>query len=257
MPVRMAAEYLFLKNLKLDMKELLKKLIRQSISDVGTQNESSRDKWVIAALSRLPADSRLLDAGAGQQRYRPYCSHLHYVSQDFCQYASSGDGDSNIIVINDVPKIDIISDIISIPAENGSFDAILCTEVLEHLPDPIAALQELYRLLRVKGELILTAPFCSITHMAPNHYYSGFNKYFYKRYLPSIGFTIIEINASGDYSEYAGQELRRLLTLYENIPFYIKACIAILLRFIGANRNLIKPNNDMLCYGYHVLALKK
>jgi len=64
--------------------------------------------------------------------------------------------------------VDVISDITSIPLPDASFDACLCTEVLEHLPHPIEALRELARLLRPGGRLILTAPFCSLTHFSPH-----------------------------------------------------------------------------------------
>ena len=78
----MPAGYLSLKNLRLDMKQLLKEFIRQSIT---------RDKWEKVALSRVHPGGRLLDAGAGQQRYRSYWAHLCYVNQNFCEY----DGTSN------------------------------------------------------------------------------------------------------------------------------------------------------------------
>lgn len=154
-------------------------------------------------------------------------------------------------------KIDIVSDIIAIPSPLGSYDAILCTEVIEHVPDPIAAIKEFSRLLKPGGELIMTAPFCSITHMAPYHYYTGFNRYFYEHHLRETGFHISEIVTNGDYSEYIGQELRRLLTMYDSVPTYIKISIAILLRFLGLNRSRISGKGDLLCYGYHVRAIKQ
>ena len=61
----------------------------------------------------------------------------------------------------DQTGLDIVGDITSIPEPDASFDAILCVEVLEHVPDPLAALRELGRLLKPNGQLILTAPFCS------------------------------------------------------------------------------------------------
>jgi len=74
------------------MPDILKKLIKRLVTDVGTNNAKIRDQWIKKALARLPVGTRLLDAGAGTQRYRSFCSHLHYVSQDFCEYNGKGDG---------------------------------------------------------------------------------------------------------------------------------------------------------------------
>src|SRR5674476_1266665 len=59
----------------------------------------------------------------------------------------------------DTTRIDLVSDITAIPAPDASFDAILCSEVLEHVPEPTHALDEFTRLLKPGGVLILTAPF--------------------------------------------------------------------------------------------------
>jgi ubiquinone/menaquinone biosynthesis C-methylase UbiE len=236
---------------------MLKEFIQRSVTNIGTQNDLTREVWVKQALSQLPANLRLLDVGAGQQRYRSSCSHLRYVSQDFCEYDGVGNGQAMQAGAWETSETDIVSDIKTIPAENESFDAILCSEVLEHVPDPIGALREFARLLRPRGMLILTAPFCSVTHMAPYHFYSGFNKYFYEHFLPPMGFTIVEITPNGNYSDYSAQELRRILSLYERVPFYIKASIVAVLRFLSMNRNSETANSDLLCYGYHVKAFKE
>ncbi len=195
------------------MTQMIKNIIRNYIGNAGTRNEIDRELWAKAALSKLSQGGRILDAGAGEQLYRSYCSHLTYVSQDFCEHEGTGNNRGLQTGSWDTSQIDIISDITAIPAPDASFDAILCTEVFEHIPDPIAALNEFHRLLRPGGKLILSAPFCSLTHFAPYHYYSGFNKYFYEHYLPKIGFNITEITANGDYSEYAAQELRSIMVL--------------------------------------------
>jgi len=238
------------------MPDILKKLIKRLVTDVGTNNAKIRDQWIKKALARLPVGTRLLDAGAGTQRYRSFCSHLHYVSQDFCEYNGKGDGLGMQTGSWDTTKIDIVSDIVAIPEDNGSFGAVLSTEVLEHIPDPIAALQEFRRLLRTGGELIITAPFCSITHMAPYHYFSGFNRYFYDHHLPRLGFTIKELVANGNYAEYTGQELRRLLAQYERMPFYARACVGALLHFVGSCKSPGSRDSALVCYGYHVRAVK-
>ena len=69
----------------------------------------------------------------------------------------------------DTTRIDLVSDITAISAPDASFDATLCSELLEHVPEPTPALDEFARLLKPGSFLILTAPFASNEHMAPYH----------------------------------------------------------------------------------------
>ncbi|HZR76052.1 class I SAM-dependent methyltransferase [Bradyrhizobium sp.] len=176
---------------------------------VGTRNAATRDAWVASALAALPAGARLLDAGAGECQYKKHCGHLKYVAQDNAVY--DGKGDSGLQTGSwDFSQIDIVSDILDIPEPDASFDAVLCTEVLEHLPDPVRALDEMARLLRPGGMFIITAPFWSLTHFAPYHYATGFNRYFYEFHLDRLGFDIVEMTPNGNFFECVGQELRRV-----------------------------------------------
>ena len=153
---------------------------------VGDHNQADRDVWIEKQLKALNDGVRILDAGAGEQKYKKYCSHLDYVSQDFGQYDGVGDSKGLQTEKWDQRSLDIICDITKIPQPDRSFDAILCLEVLEHLPEPILAIKEFNRILKSGGKLILTAPFCSLTHYSPYHFYSGFNSYFYKKHLPEF-----------------------------------------------------------------------
>jgi len=176
---------------------------------VGTKNAATRDAWVAEALAALPPGARLLDAGAGECQYKQHCGHLKYVAQDVAVY--DGKGDTGLQTGSwDFSQIDIVSDILDIPEPDASFDAVLCTEVLEHLPDPVRALDEMARLLRPGGTFIITAPFWSLTHFAPYHYATGFNRYFYEFHLGRLGFDIVDMIPNGNFFECVGQELRRV-----------------------------------------------
>jgi SAM-dependent methyltransferase len=176
---------------------------------VGTKNAATRDAWVAKALAALPPGARLLDAGAGECQYKKHCGHLKYVAHDNAVY--DGKGDSGLQTGSwDFSQIDIVSDILAIPEPDSSFDAVLCTEVLEHLPDPVRALDEMARLLRPGGTFIITAPFWSLTHFAPYHYATGFNRYFYESHLGRLGFDLVEMTPNGNFFECVGQELRRV-----------------------------------------------
>ena len=125
----------------------------------GRNNEATRSKWLERTLQEIPKGSRILDAGCGEQQFRKFCSHLVYVGQDFAGYDGKGDQRGLQTGSWDQTKLDIVCDIVSVPEPDSSFDAILCTEVLEHVVDPVAVLREFSRLLKPQGYLILTAPF--------------------------------------------------------------------------------------------------
>ena len=56
------------------------------------------------------------------------------------------------------PLADYKVDICKMPFENNSFDFILCNHVLEHVYDDDLAIQELLRVLKVKGTAVLQVP---------------------------------------------------------------------------------------------------
>lgn len=126
----------------------------------------------------------MLDAGAGYGRYRDLFKLCAYQAQDFGQYRGTQAG-----VMQDdwrYTKLDYECDITAIPAPDGSFDVILCTEVLEHLPAPILAVRGFARLLRPGGEVWLSAPLGSGLHQEPFHYYDSFTPHWYRRWLAKL-----------------------------------------------------------------------
>ena len=182
-------------------------------------NQLNRDRWVAEAARSLPEGTRVLDVGAGQARYRALFSHCEYLTQDFCQYEGTRDG-----LLKEewnYRAIDIVSDIIAIPVESERFDVILCTEVLEHVPEPIAALREMSRILKVGGRLFLTAPLGCGLHQEPHHYYGGFTPHFYRKFLPEFGMEVESVEPNGGLFRMLVQENNRaghLLTQLYRYP---------------------------------------
>ncbi len=225
-------------------------------------NEVNRQEWLKQALSELPGGVRLLDAGAGELKNRKYCGHLEYVSQDFCQYEGEmGNAPAEGLQSEnwDTSSIDIVSDIIAIPEPDASFDVILCSEVLEHVPEPTLALDEFTRLLKPGGILLLTAPFSSNVHMAPYHYCSGFSKYWYEHHLVERGFQIDSLIPNGDWYSLLLQEISRLGGLERekgnwSWPFAYAFSIVALIYF-KFRRNI--KADDLACFGWHCIATKK
>jgi len=67
----------------------------------------------------------------------------------------------NYKIVDPVPDYhpDIIGDIHNLPFENESKEAIFCLAVLEHVRNPLKAMEELHRVLQPGGTLLVYVPF--------------------------------------------------------------------------------------------------
>lgn len=228
---------------------------------VGTTNESTRVKWIEETLKKIPAGLTILDAGAGESQFKRFCGHLKYIAQDFGQY--SGEGDVGLQMgAWDNSHLDIVSDILAIPLPDHSVDAIMCTEVLEHIPDPISAIKEFSRLIKPGGYLLITAPFASLTHFAPYHFASGLSRFFYEKHLPDNGFQITDLQLNGNFFEYVAQENRRIKSVakkyaHTKLNIFHKIIIHLNLIILQNLSRRDKGSSELLCYGIHVFAGKK
>ena len=78
--------------------------------------------------------------------------------------------------------------------ENNFFDILICTEVLEHTKNPIACLDELYRMLKLNGKLFISTPYNFRIHgPLPDNF--RFTEWFYKDILPNKNFKILSITS--------------------------------------------------------------
>lgn len=83
------------------------------------------------------------------------------------------------------------------PVETESIDFVLCTETIEHVPEPAIFLSEMYRCLHKGGCILLTVPFAARWHFIPYDYWrftpAGLNHLFEK-----TGFIDIAVYARGN-----------------------------------------------------------
>src|SRR5690606_20167561 len=102
--------------------------------------------------------------------------HILEVGAGLSPYASTLRGVAETVTTLDVEdrsgSIDVIADIQDMPEVAGeSIDTVLCTQVLEHVPEPGRAVREMARVLRPGGRLVATVPHLSMIHEAPHDYF--------------------------------------------------------------------------------------
>jgi SAM-dependent methyltransferase len=159
--------------------------LREFVGEMPYERRPILD-FVIAAAQAIPPGSRVADVGAGDAPYRELFAHVDYVTVDWEESPHDGAG-----------RADVIASAEAIPLDDASVDAVLCTQLLEHLPQPRRALDEFHRMIRPGGRVYLTAPLVWELHELPHDYYR-YTENGLRHLLESAGFTEVAVEARND-----------------------------------------------------------
>ena len=126
---------------------------------------------------------RTLDAGAGRQAYRGMIeTHADaYESLD----VDPADG-----------RTDHVADLQATGLADASYDTVVCTQVLQHLPEPGDALREIARLLKPGGRVVVSVPHLVWLHNEP-HDYLRFTEHGLRHLLDRTGLSPVAIEPVG------------------------------------------------------------
>lgn len=218
-------------------------------------NAIPRGEWVKRKLAEIEDGGLLLDAGCGEQQYRKFCGHLAYRGQDFGKFeVDEAQGLAASHTKWEYGALDYVGNIWDIDEKDATFDAILCTEVLEHVPEAGATILEFGRLLKPGGKLLLTVPSNSLRHQDPFFFTAGYSDHYLRYWLEKAGFTDISIEPQGDYHLWLMcEDLRsmRAGTVLAKIAIFP----AFLYRYLK-QRHPTPESVATLCLGYHVSAVR-
>lgn len=145
------------------------------------------EEFVRRAAASIDDGALVLDAGAGEGMYRPLFAHATYESADFQQNEDKRYG-----------PITYICDLVSIPVHPDRYDLVLCTQVLEHVPEPKLVLTEFFRVLKPGGRLWLSTHLYYPEHDAPYDFFR-YTQYGLRHLATAAGFVVEEVEPMEGY----------------------------------------------------------
>lgn len=153
------------------------------------------DEFHFRHIVRIPAKSLVLDVGGTK--------HLKRGLFNIEQY------DLRPMYVNLYTEkgTDVQADAAVLPFPDECFDAAICSELLEHVPEPLKILAEIHRVLRPSGILLLCFPFLYPIHGDPSDY-GRYTHHFCRTHLPRLGFSLIEVEQHGNYWSVLADMLR-------------------------------------------------
>jgi ubiquinone/menaquinone biosynthesis C-methylase UbiE len=171
--------------------------LRRFVAEMPWERESIFS-FVRRAAGELPPGARVLDVGAGDAPYRELFAHADYRTVDWEESLHP-----------DATHADVVASADAIPLPDGAADAIVCTQVLEHVPEPVVVLRELHRLLVPGGRLYLTAPLAWELHELPHDYYR-YTENGLAHLLSAAGFADVRVDPRNDCFTTVAQLMRNL-----------------------------------------------
>jgi SAM-dependent methyltransferase len=137
----------------------LSEALRRFVEEMPYERRS-----ILEFVMKVAADTEpgtvVLDIGSGDAPYRELFAHARYLTNDWTESVHLG-----------ARGVDVVGSASALPVHSASIGLVLCTQVLEHTPDPSNVLSECLRVLKPGGRLALTVPFVWHLHELPHDYY--------------------------------------------------------------------------------------
>ncbi|MAH39166.1 MAG: hypothetical protein CL873_01325 [Dehalococcoidales bacterium] len=132
---------------------------------------------------RLPPGALVLDAGAGELSHQSLFRSQRYLSLE---------------IDRDFQPL-LQGDLCALPIRDQTLEAILCSQVLEHLPQPGQALKEMWRVLKLDGTVLISVPFFYPVHTTSARYgdYYRWTEFGLGEILNQNGFEMVSIYYKG------------------------------------------------------------
>ncbi len=153
------------------------------------------NNFLIQAVQTLGPEDIVLDAGSGEGFYKSLFKNTRYESTDIC------------LVAKTYGAVTFVSSLEHIPVRSGRYNAVILTQVIEHLPYPSLVLEEIYRVLKPGGYLWLSAPLFYPEHETPYDFYR-YTQYGLRHLVEHAGYEIIDLQPLEGYGATFSFQLR-------------------------------------------------
>jgi SAM-dependent methyltransferase len=170
----------------------------------------------LAAELRVPPGARVLDYGCADVPYR----RLFPADADYLAADLPGNPDATLEIRPDG----------TLPLEAASVDAVLSTQVLEHVTDPGAYLAECFRVLRPGGRLLLTTHGLMVYHPDPDDYWRWTGAGL-RRAVREASFEVVRFEGIMGLTATALQLLQD--SIYWRLPVPVRPLLALVLQSIA------------------------
>lgn len=147
------------------------------------------------------AKGTLLDLGCGKVPL--YAAYREYVDDNVCvDWGNSLHKNSYLD-----HEVDLTE---RLPFEEGQFDTIILSDVLEHIPVPELLWSEMTRVLAARGKIIMNVPFYYWLHEAPYDFYR-YTEFALRRFAENNGLAVVELQPLGGAPEVIADVLAKNL----------------------------------------------
>lgn len=198
-------------------------------------------------------NGNLMDFGCGAKPYEDlFVNCTQYIGVDV---EASGHDHTN-------ENVDIYYDGITLPFNDGEFDSAFSSEVFEHVNNIGPILDEINRVLKKGGNMLVSTPFLWNEHEIPYDYYR-YTSYGITKLLEEHGFKVIKIRKSTSYTEMIFQMKIEYIRSWRdkhiknpNFRRIFHRLIITPITISGLIANMVLPKNESL-YGDSVVLCKK
>jgi SAM-dependent methyltransferase len=190
---------------------------------------------------------RVLDVGCGAKPYEPLFAH----------YADAYVGVDPV----DNPRAELRGFVEDLPVDDGSFDVVLCNQVLEHCDDPAKAVAELRRVTAPGGRVLASTHGVMAYHPSPTDYWRWTHAGLEKLFADNGSWASVRVTPASGTTACLGM----LLAMYLDLAFrrarlgavakpIVSAINTIAAAVDGRSARLREPGAGSLFANYHVVA---